>query len=104
MHRYRKAKFHTIGVGWDDDSPNQIHPLLGLLDVLEDQESKLYPRTMEINPRSYDLEGDESYLSEQQEEAEIERITVVSNNTGTVSQQCCLRFILSSCPTHRQRR
>lgn len=73
MHRYRKAKLHTIGVGWDDDSANQIHPLLGLLDILKDQESKLYPRFMEINPRSYDPGDDKSYLSEQQEEAGIER-------------------------------
>lgn len=53
LHRYRKANFHTITVGWDPDSPNQIHPLLYLRDILEDEEIRLYPRAMQINPLSY---------------------------------------------------
>lgn len=60
MHRHRKAKFHTIIVGWDNDSPTQIHPLLDLRDILEDEGSRFYPRVMEINSLEYgDPEDDE---------------------------------------------
>lgn len=44
------------------------------IDTGRPNSTPFYPRIMEIDPRSYDPGDDESYLSEQQEEAEIERI------------------------------
>lgn len=78
LHTYRKAKFHTITVGWETGSPNQSHPLLYLRDILEDEEIRLYPRAMQINPLSYwdrYEEGDYDYPSlANQRKSEIDKI------------------------------
>lgn len=57
-HR-RKALYHTIVVGRDNDSQSQTHPLLDLRDLLEDEDVRFYPRVMKINSLSYWDLGDE---------------------------------------------
>ena len=75
LHTYRKYKFHTIIVGWDNGSPDQIHPLLDLRDVLEDEEAKLYPRVMEINSLSYgDPDEDDDDSLAERKRVEIHEI------------------------------
>ena len=51
-HR-RKALYHTIVVGRDNDSQSQTHPLLDLRDLLEDEDVRFYPKVMKINSLSY---------------------------------------------------
>ena len=75
LHTYRKAKFHTITVGWDPSS--QFHPLLDLRDVLEDEEIGLFPRVMHINSLEFwdpHEDGDEYPSLAEQRESEIDNI------------------------------
>ena len=51
-HR-RKALYHTIVVGHDNDSQSQTHPLLDLRDLLEDEDVRFYPKVMKIKSLSY---------------------------------------------------
>lgn len=77
LHRYRKAKYHTITVGWDTDPPNHIHPLLDLRDVLEDEEIGFFPRVMKINSLEFwDLHeyGDDYRSFAEQRESEIDKV------------------------------
>ena len=61
-HR-RKALYHTIVVGQDNDSQSQTHPLLDLRDLLEDEVVRFYPKIMKINSLSYwDLGNERSHM------------------------------------------
>ena len=65
LHTYKKTNFHTIAVDWDTGSTNQVHPLLRLRDVLEDEEIGLYPRVMKMDSLEYwnPDEDDDDYPS-----------------------------------------
>lgn len=100
MHRHRQAKYHTITVGWDNGPPKQIHPLLDLRDILEDEEGRLYHRVMEINSLSYgDPEDDRDDLHPQQKQAEIDKIIEKHGDRITTLVSEIHRKLLPNAPT-----
>ncbi|CAF9934833.1 hypothetical protein IMSHALPRED_009855 [Imshaugia aleurites] len=101
MNRYRKAKYETITVGWDYSTPpTHIHPLFDLRNILEDNESRFYPRVMKINSMSYvDPEDYDNTMTAQEKDAENDKIVQQHDHRITEMVLEIHRKLLPNAPT-----